>query len=256
MDYTKGMNALPLLIAEDLIPTRNYIQDVVKVLGSLQLAYVAPNEHEWQYGLEVTMRGISTQEMMVGGQHIRATVDLVKHKVRIGDTNWSLEEYAAPEILNHNKVWLTARSQRVELEQPEFSADTKYFDAKQAAHYAEALWWLEKRFKGIKTDLDTGLTSPILLYPHHFDIALSWFPQNDTKQLSLGFSSGDESIKEPYLYLTAYPEPDGFTNRELPAEAYWQTAGFRGAILPYARLQASQAPDAVFDDYASLILEG
>ncbi len=233
------MNSLPLLITEDLIPTRNYVQDVAKVLGSLQRAYIEPNDHDWHHGLTVSMRGISTQQMIIAGQPIRATIDLVKHKVRLGNTNWLLEEFAAPEILNNIKVWLVAHGQSAELEQPEFTSDIRQFDGIQAARYAETLWWLEQRFKNIKNDLNGGLTSPILLYPHHFDLAFSWFPHDDDQQLTMGFSTGDESVRDPYLYITAYPEP----------------AGFSGAILAYSRLQVAQEPSIVLDDFAALLME-
>lgn len=246
---------LPVLIGEDLTLTRDYIQDVVKVLGSLQLAYLPKMEHDWQYGLEVTMRGLSTQELIIDGQPVRATLDLVRHKVRLGETNWLLEEYAAPELLNNIKIWLSARGEKPELSQPEFSTGTRQFDPLQASAYAEALWWIDKRFRALKASVDGGQTSPILLYPHHFDLALTWFPQNDEQQLSIGFSTGDESVREPYLYLTAYPEPAGFASVDIPDQAHWQTDGFVGVVLPYAALQSAPDPRAVFTAYGTDIFQ-
>ncbi len=248
------MDSPPLLITEDLNPTRNYLQDVVKVLGSLQLAFLPVNEHDWHYGLQVTSRGISTQELTIGGLQIKASLDLFRSKVRIGDTNWLLEDYDAPEILNNIWAWLAAHDQNVELEAPKFSVETSSFDAKQATNYANALWWLEARFKTVKSSLATGLASPILLYPHHFDLSLSWFPRNDSQQFGLGFSTGDDTIKEPYLYLTLYPEAVNFTSSKLPPGAYWQTAGFSGAILPYRALQMAEDSEALFKRYAALML--
>ncbi len=249
------MKSLPFLIAEDLIPTRNYLQEVAKVLGSLQMAYIEPNEHDWHYGLEVNLRGISTQEMMIGGEPVRATLDLVRHKVRIGDAKWPLSEYAASEIFNNIKVWLAARGESVDLKQPVFNTEIKRFDPAQASAYAEALWWLEERFRATKSGLNVGLTSPILLYPHHFDMAFSWFPQNDKKQFTLGFSTGDEINREPYLYLTVTPDSEVFNKLKLPAKAHWQEKGFIGAILAYAWLQVAEVPTTAFDNYAALMLE-
>lgn len=248
-------STLPVLIGEDLTLTRGYMQDVVKVLGSLQLAYVQKQEHDWHYGLEVTMRGISTQELSINGQQVRATLDLVRHKVRIGETNWSLEEYAAPELFNNIKVWLAARGQTPVLEQPEFAKGARNFDVVQADSYAAALWWIDKRFRALKASVDGGLTSPILLYPHHFDLALTWFPHGDDQQLSIGFSTGDEIVREPYLYLTAYPEPARFMAVDIPDQARWQTDGFVGVVLPYAALQSAPDPRAVFTAYGTDIFE-
>ena len=84
-------------------------------------------------------------------------------------------------------------------------------------------------------------------------MSLVWFPYEDTRQLAIGFSTGDQTIPEPYLYLTAYPEPDGFTKLALPEAAYWQAEGFSGAILPYAALQASNDAETLFQAYTNVL---
>jgi hypothetical protein len=91
--------------------------------------------------------------------------------------------------------------------------------------------------------------SPILLYPHHFDLALTWFPWNDERQMTVGFSTGDEAVAEPYIYLSAYPEPASFGGLALPAGAHWQSAGFSGAVLPYGALRASTEPEKLLREF-------
>jgi hypothetical protein len=240
---------LPALHDEELGPTRDRLRDAALVLSSLQRAFVPKHPRDWQYGLEVNMRGLSTQPFTVDGEEVRATLDLVRHKVRLGNERWSLKYTDGPELLAEIKVWLLAAGADVELEEPAFS-DSSGFDPEQAAHYAEALWWLEEQFRELKVELTEGVTSPILLYPHHFDLSLVWFPHDDERQLAIGWSTGDEIIPEPYLYLNAYPEPDGFTKLSLPAAAHWQTKGFSGAVLPYAALAASKEPAALFKQVA------
>lgn len=243
------MSDLPKLIAEDFNPTRDYLQNVALAIGSLQRAFVPQHPRDWQYGLEVNMRGISTQPFDIAGIETRGLIDLVKHKVRLGETHWKLEEYAGPEILKNIRVWLESNNTRVELEEPEFLKASEYnFD--QAESYAEALWWMDKQFRIIKDEIKSGVTSPILLYPHHFDLSLVWFPQDDDKQFGLGWSTGDGTIAEPYVYFTAYPDLDGFTDIDLPDGAYWQKHGFTGAILPYSVLQSSAEPDILLQKFA------
>lgn len=72
-------------------------------------------------------------------------------------------------------------------------------------------------------------TSPVQLWPHHFDLAMLWFsgrpvPDQDRdqekwadEQMNYGFSTGDAGIPEPYFYATAYPSPAGLTEAQLPA---------------------------------------
>lgn len=241
---------LSLLLIKELAPTRDRLRDAALVLGKLQQAFLPKHPRDWQRGLEVTMRGISTQTFMIGGTETRASIDLVRHKVRLGGSKWRLDEYDGPELFKNVRVWLESQGVKVTLEEPEFGGGKgQRFDAEQATAYAEALWWLDKQFRDLKASLTEGMTSPILLYPHHFDLSLVWFPHDDERQLTIGWSTGDETIAEPYVYLTAYPEPTGFTELKLPAGTYWQKDGFSGAILPYAILQASGQPAVLFERF-------
>lgn len=91
-------------------------------------------------------------------------------------------------------------------------------------------------------------TSPIQLWPHHFDLSMLWLPggkilgqdpdneEYADRQMNFGFTFGDEGIPEPYFYITAYPLADGFSALELPDGAQWKTDGFTGAVLTYRRL--------------------
>jgi len=241
---------LPPLIYKDLVPARNYLQEVALILSSLQRAFIPKDPHDWQYGLEVTVRGLITQPFMIKGEAVRASLDLVRRKVRLQDSSWPLSDYTPAEIFNNIQVWLASHAVKVNLSQPKFSTKAPRFDKQQADLYAASLWWLDGQFRWLKLKLQQGLTSPILLYPHHFDLSLVWFPHNDERQLAIGFSSGDETIAEPYLYLTAYPEPSGFTNLDIPREAYYQTSGFSGAILPYDKLSTSADPVKLFHNYS------
>lgn len=247
---------LPVLIGEDLRTTRDYLRDVCLALGAFQRGFLAREKHLWHYGLEVTMRGISTQAFNVSGQETRASIDMMRGKVRIGNVAWSLKEYSGPEIYKNIRVWLESAGAETELEQPEFTGAAA-IDAKQSKAYAEALWWFEAQFRNLKAGLEGGLASPILLYPHHFDLAMSWFPWDDERQFTLGFSTGDDNVFEPYVYLTTYPEHHGFQEISLPAEARWQQAGFSGAVLPYVKLQASDKPEQLLQAFSqTLLLKG
>ncbi len=242
---------LPQLIYDDLVPTRDYLKQVALVLSSLQRGFLPKHPRQWQYGLEVGLRGLSTQSFTVDDIPTRGSLDLVRHKVRLGDNKWALHEYTAPEIFNDIGVWLESHGAAVNLEEPDFTSGTMLYDTAQSETYAEVLWWMDARFRKLKTEFSEGVTSPILLYPHHFDLALAWFPFDDERQLSIGWSTGDETINESYVYLSAYPEPPGLKEIELPEGAYWHSNGFSGAVLPYAALQSSKQPLELFDNFSS-----
>jgi len=251
------MTDLPSLEYENLLPTRDFLQDAGKVLGKLQQVFLQPMPHDWHYGLEVGMRGPLTQEFQLKDHAMRGSLDLVQGKLRLGTTRWRFDRHSPPELLNNVKVWLESQQLPPKVAQPEFSGSTTY-DPAEAGQYAQALWWMHEQFSSIKQHLDEGLTSPILLFPHHFDLSLVWFPHDtgdkqDERQLSLGWSTGDETIAEPYVYLTAYPEPAGFTRLPLPEPAYWQTEGFSGAIIKHNDLVTCDNPAATLIEFAAVM---
>jgi hypothetical protein len=241
---------LPVLNPKQLNPTRDYLQDAAHAIGSLQRGFMAKQPHDWQYGLEVTMRGIGTQPFAVDDKETRVLLDIVRRQIRLDDANWPLEEYDGSQLFNNFKVWLESKGVKAELQPPPFKGGS--FDAEQAKKYFEALWWLRGQFQIVKAELLNGSTSPILLYPHHFDMAMSWFPHDDDRQMTLGFSTGDETIAEPYIYLTVYPEPADFgelMSQAFSPEFHWQENGFSGAVLPYSKLQSHENPQDLFTQF-------
>ena len=111
-------------------------------------------------------------------------------------------------------------------------------------------------------------SSPIQIWPHHFDMSLLWLPgekipgQDPTneeysdKQMNYGFVLGDEGIPEPYFYVTAYPLPEKLAQVELPPGVRWETTAFNGALLTYETLLQSSDPGALLLDWWRLLHRG
>jgi hypothetical protein len=112
-------------------------------------------------------------------------------------------------------------------------------------------------------------TSPIHIWPHHFDLAMLWLPgekipgqdpddeESSDKQMNFGFTLGDEGIPEPYFYVTAHPLPEVFPDLELPRGTTWQTEGFNGAVLLYRSLLEETDPgDYLVSLWNSLLSAG
>ena len=80
-------------------------------------------------------------------------------------------------------------------------------------------------------------TSPIQVWPHHFDLSMIWLPgdkvpgedpddeESADRQMNFGFTYGDDAVPEPYLYVTAYPRPAWLGERSLPEPAEWHAEG-------------------------------
>jgi hypothetical protein len=77
-------------------------------------------------------------------------------------------------------------------------------------------------------------TSPIVCWPHHFDIAMVVSFDADTAQsarsIGIGLSPGDELYDQPYVYISPSPQLNTAQLPELPPPGHWHTQGFVGAV--------------------------
>ena len=74
--------------------------------------------------------------------------------------------------------------------------------------------------------------SLIELWPEHFDIAVELGSQAVGSRATYGFSPGDDSHDEPYVYVTPWIPP--------VAGELWQACGFTGAELRYDSLRRAE----------------
>jgi len=76
--------------------------------------------------------------------------------------------------------------------------------------------------------------SPVLCWPHHFDIALLVKLEDgqaaNARSIGVGVSPGDEYYAQPYVYISPWPRFDGAKLPDLPPPGHWHTEGFFGAV--------------------------
>ena len=76
--------------------------------------------------------------------------------------------------------------------------------------------------------------SPVLCWPHHFDIAtlvrLEDGQAANARSIGVGVSPGDQYYSQPYVYISPWPRFDGEKLPELPPPGHWHTEGFFGAV--------------------------
>jgi hypothetical protein len=76
--------------------------------------------------------------------------------------------------------------------------------------------------------------SPVVCWPHHFDIAtlvsLDDGRSDKPRSIGVGVSPGDEYYAQPYVYISPWPRFDDGKLPELPPPGHWHTQGFFGAV--------------------------
>ena len=67
-----------------------------------------------------------------------------------------------------------------------------------------------------------------------------------------GTSDLIKGIKDDYFYITAYPNPDGWGDFQLPDYASWQRQGWVGAILLYKDLREQKDPGLALHNFLAI----
>jgi hypothetical protein len=252
----------PILDGATIGPTLNAVHAYSQVLGDWLGACLPRRKHWWQLTVRPSINGISTG-LVQAGINFELEIDLAQDRLRgrvTGGEDFSepMGGRAAKELAERVQVFLLENGIDPEL----IPADKgRERDTQSTEHYsAEIAASLGTTLRSVNSALSVfraGIreeTSPIQIWPHHFDLAMLWLPggkipgQNPAneeyadKQMNFGFTFGDEGMPEPYFYITAYPLPDALPKLSLPAGTNWSTEGFSGAVLPYRSLLENTNP--------------
>ena len=257
---------LPQLTADNWQATSETIQGYAKVLGKVRRALTPQQKHWWHVSLRTMATGFTTTPMWVGDVSAHSTssgqaeimLDLTNHHTIIQASNgkrWQqpLDGIPATTLLEGCEQVLTKLGAKLEIDHDYFRDYVNHsaYDPQAATQLWQVFSQVDWLLKSLRHSFREE-SSPVQLWPHHFDLALLWFsgnlvdgqdPANEEwadEQMNFGFVPGDETIAEPYFYVTAYPRPDGFAKSSLPGKAYWSTEGFYGAVLKYADADSAE----------------
>ncbi len=249
-----GHPAWPAIPLHDWRETRDTLHQRARAVGAIPRALADPHPHWWHISLRAGPDGLSTVPLQgVRAQGVRIVLDPHRHTIRFGD-----EEIAADLPMGEIAGRLAAAF-GVSLD-PEDLASPERYDRAAVARSAMALDSVVAVFDGFRDRLAEH-TSPVHMWPHHMDLALTWFsgrtvpdtdpadPDINREQASIGFSTGDEGTAEPYFYGIAYPFPEDLADAELPGAARWITGAYTGALLPYAAVIDTPDPKATLRSF-------
>ena len=234
--------------------TRDALHAYSRVLGSWLKTCRPSRKHWWHASLRPSLTGLTTG-VIHAGVDIELELNLSESSF-VGRTSNGEElrielqgQPAASLATMIQKFMLASGVDESCIPKPT-GPDSREF----IGYSAEDTYHLSRAISAVTTALDMfrgGIreeTSPIQLWPHHFDLSMLWLPgekipgqdpeneEYSDKQMNFGFTFGDDTIAEPYFYVTAYPLPDSLPKLQLPAEARWHNEGFNGAVLLYKDL--------------------
>jgi hypothetical protein len=264
--------ALPPLPLAEWRPTKDTLHLWCQIVGKVRLATTAPRNHWWNVPLYVDVRGLTTRRMRHAGTTFQIDLDLVDHALRVRtndgredgfplDAGLAVAGFDARlhEVLGGLGVDVEIREEPfgVPMTTP-FPEDREHaaWDRAAVARFFAALDWTDRVLEEF-SGWFRGKTSPVHLFWHSFDLAVSRFsgrpaPTLDAdavtreayadEVISFGFWAGDDTIPDPAYYSYTAPEPAGLRDQPLSG-GEWVDAGTGSlAILPYETVRATADP--------------
>ena len=262
----------PTLDHESIGDTRRALHAYAKILGAWLKAVRSRRKHWWHASLRPSLNGLSTGvvrtttdfelELDLLTSRLVARVNGKENRQDLtGQSAASLAAWLDDVLLDGGVDRKPAPGDDVRTEQ-DYAGYSRQGAAAMHGALASVARALEELRAGIREE-----TSPIQVWPHHFDLSMIWLPgakipgqdpadeEYADKQMNFGFVFGDDSIREPYLYVTAYPLPETLPSVELPAGTAWQSEGFSGAALRYADLVSNAEPDVYLSNLWTTLLD-
>jgi hypothetical protein len=224
------------------------------------------------------VRGLTTRRLHAGsGLAFEIRFDFVDHRLVVSTDRGEVDSFELVDGLSVSEfdeklhatlkrldVDVTIRETpfRVAMTTP-FPADREHasYDRDAVERFWRILEWTDEALEEF-AGWYCGKTSPVHLFWHSFDLALTRFggerapamPDADPvnretyshEVISFGFWAGDENVREPTYYSYTAPEPAGLREQALhPEEAVWseQPTGAL-ALLPYEAVRTAADPKA------------
>jgi Family of unknown function (DUF5996) len=265
---------LPPLPLDEWEPTKDTLHLWAQIVGKTRLALMPMRNHWWNVTLYPSARGLTTRRMTADAHNLEIEIDLVDHRVQARTTeseaSFELQDGLSVGgfyerfvgLLDSVDVRADIRAEPfgVPMTTP-FAADHDHasYDADAVVRFLRVLQWsadVLEEFAGWYC----GKSSPVHLFWHSFDLALSRFsskrvdPQPGVdpvtgeayshEVISFGFWAGDRNNQFPAYYSYTAPEPAGLAKQVLrPEQAEWAPqANGSLAVLRYDDVRHASDP--------------
>jgi Family of unknown function (DUF5996) len=256
-----------------------------QIVGKVRLRLTPWVNHGWQVPLYVSARGLGTSPIPIGDEILEIEFDFISHRLvartSLGEERTlPLEPQSVAEfyrrvidLLRGIGVAITINEMPNEVPNPiRFSNDRTHasYDAEAAHSFWRALFQVDRVFKLFRSGF-LGKASPVHFFWGSFDLAVTRFsgrraplhpggvpglPDAVTREAyshevsSAGFWPGNHAFPRAAFYSYAYPEPAGFRDQPVTADAHFE-AMLGEFILPYDAVRAAPEPDALLLDFLS-----
>lgn len=250
----------------------------LQVLGKIRLKSSPRKNHWWYATLYVSPKGITTGSVPFNGgfDSFEILLNILHHQLEVNTSKGFSKSFKISGDLSVSGFYTNLMNLLKEaginiqiLNKPyDLNIEKNFDDLKDYKaynlNYTDNLWksliWIDGVFKEFSGRF-TGKTSPVHLFWHSMDLAVTRFSGNRAPKMpaesrlsdkdaysheciSFGFWPGDNNVPEPAFYSYTYPSPPGLRKRILsPKAAGWkENNGTPMAMLTYADLKKEKEP--------------
>ncbi|HZC83743.1 MAG TPA: DUF5996 family protein [Rubrobacter sp.] len=264
--------ALPPLPLDEWEDTKETLHRYCQIAGKVRMECSPFRNHWWHVTLYVTTCGLTTGPIPYGRTTFDISFDLLENRLDVstsdkGEFSFALDDLPVAEFYRRLFDGLNSLDIDVSVNPKPFGLDDDHTLDENTFHYTcngeyvrrfhRLLAWVDQVFKEFAGRFN-GKTSPVQLFWHSFDLAVTRFSGRRAPQrpgadrvtreayshevISFGFWPGDANVREPAFYSYTAPEPEGLTEHPLsPEAASWLPEGGT-ALLTYEEVRNSPSP--------------
>ncbi len=276
------MGNLPRIVVDDWEDTKNTLHLFMQIVGKVRMTLFPKQNHWWHVPLYVSCNGITTRSIPYQDKLVEIAFDFIHHRLVIncstGATkSFSLQDQSVASFYTNLfanlkevgiELTINAKPYDVPFSQIPFADDTQHasYDPDAINKYHQIMMFVNSTFEIFHGDY-LGKSTPVHLFWHHADLALTRFSGKRAPRLSggskadqeayshevisFGFWMGDAVVREPAFYAYAYPEPEKLADIELEIDgATWNTDfGYAMLFYPFENIRSSNDPQGTMLEF-------
>ena len=237
---------MTLATLENWENTRDALHQIALVVGAIRVACSDPLPNDLHFSVELSAAGISSARMRCGGELTFDFRSLQLAFERGGRVVFALDASGHSQVSLMRRLlalfddcgYSIAPSMKYIAHESTFSIDPQL--SIDYLRVLDAVYTALARFRARLS----GYMSPLVLWPHHFDLAFIWFPTEDrdehsAPQIAYGFSPFSPGLDRPYLYAYAWSKPTGYLQLPVEEPAQANSEGYVGLYAAYDDLRTS-----------------
>ncbi|HEX8331867.1 MAG TPA: DUF5996 family protein [Segetibacter sp.] len=281
----RGQSTSSVAVRKEWETTKMTLHLFMQIVGKIKLKSMPRKNHWWNLTLFINSKGVTTGSMPYTNGCFEVQFNFINHHLEIntnkgGSEAFNLQGISVAEFYTTIFKKLDALGIHVKILAKPYSLPdanpittpfeemTEYnaYDKEYVERFWSVLLWVHETFTEFSGRF-YGKTSPVQLFWHHLDLAVTRFSSKKVpfskdmkvsdkdayshEVVSFGFWAGDENVKEPAFYSYTYPSPKDLDKQPLePSFAKWENNnGSAMALLLYNDLKKEVDPRNILLDF-------